>query len=165
MEQPMSIGRFLGGVAVHIHNPADNTYLVLRRSAAKDVGAGSWECITGRVDQGEGFAQAALREVQEESGLAIALDFLIGTSHFYRGAPVDENELIGVHYHATLLDSAEKLQTSFEHDAFEWLTSAEIIKRFGVENWLSRMVTRAELIKSRFSNEVLAELRMDSAET
>ena len=161
----MPIGRFLGGVAVHIHNPADNSYLVLRRSAAKDVGAGAWECITGRVDQGEGFAEAALREAQEESGLTIALDFLIGTSHFYRGAPVDENELIGVHYHATLLGSAEKLQISAEHDEYYWLTSAEIVARFGADNWLSRMVTRAELIKSSFSDEMLAELRVVSAET
>ncbi|MCO5183350.1 MAG: NUDIX domain-containing protein [Anaerolineae bacterium] len=161
----MAIGRFLGGVAVHIHNPVDNTYLVVRRSAAKDVGAGHWECITGRVDQGEGFYEAALREVAEESGLRIVLDFLIGTSHFYRGAHVDENELIGVHYHATLLDSAEKLQISVEHDAYDWLTSAEIVARFGASNWLSRMVTRAELMKDGFADGVMAALRQDSAET
>lgn len=161
----MPIGRFLGGVAVHIHNPADNTYLLARRSAAKDVGAGRWECITGRVDQGEGFAEAALREAMEESGLRVVLDFLIGTSHFYRGAHVDENELIGVHYHATLRDSAENLRTSEEHDAMMWLTPDEIVARFGPLHWLSRMVTRAELMKRRFTDEVWVALRADSAET
>ena len=69
----------------------------------------------------------------------------------------------GVH-HATLLDSAEKLRISVEHDAYDWLNSAEIVAVVQV-NRLSRMVTRAELMKDGFADGVMAALRQDSAET
>ncbi|NJN55210.1 MAG: hypothetical protein HC804_10900, partial [Anaerolineae bacterium] len=49
----MSIGRFLGGIAALIWNPTNESYLLLCRADSKDFGAGSWECVTGRVDQGE----------------------------------------------------------------------------------------------------------------
>ena len=32
---------------------SDGKYLLLQRSAQKDFAAGQWECVTGRVEQGE----------------------------------------------------------------------------------------------------------------
>ena len=58
----MSIGRFSAGVFVLLRSPAGK-YLVLKRSPEKDFAAGGWECVTGRVDQGEGFPQAVHREI------------------------------------------------------------------------------------------------------
>jgi 8-oxo-dGTP diphosphatase len=57
----MSIGRFIGGIGALIWSPKVKRYLLLRRSAQRDYGAGAWECVTGRVDQGEGFEQALHR--------------------------------------------------------------------------------------------------------
>ncbi|HEX6387601.1 MAG TPA: NUDIX domain-containing protein, partial [Anaerolineae bacterium] len=62
-EETMSIGRFYGGVAALLYFPPTRQYLLLKRSPAKDYGAGTWECVTGRVDQGEGFEDALRREV------------------------------------------------------------------------------------------------------
>ena len=54
----MPIGRFLCGIAALIWDPATDQYLLLRRAESKDFGARSWECPTGRVDQGESFTAA-----------------------------------------------------------------------------------------------------------
>ena len=48
-------------------------YLMLCRSTKKDLGAGEWEYVTGRVDQGEGFSEALQREVMKEQGVLVCL--------------------------------------------------------------------------------------------
>ncbi len=145
----MSIGKFLGGVGALIYNPADNTYLMLQRSASKDVGAGKWECVTGRVDQGEGFEQAVIREVHEEIGVEIQLDMLIGTTHFYRGEAIDDNELIGVFYGAHLSDPNATIQISDEHAQFLWMTPQEITDTLSdkAHAWIIHLVQRDQLLR------------------
>ena len=110
----MSVGRFLCGIAALVYHPATQTYLLLRRAPDRDAGGGEWECVTGRVDQGEGFEEALHREVREELGAAVAPDFIVGTSHFYRGTSVPENELLGVTY-ACMLDDPGAIRVSAEH--------------------------------------------------
>ena len=82
----MDIGRFYGGVGALIWSPRGDVYLLLKRSSKKDYAAGVWECVTGRVDQGEGFEDAIHREVLEELGVKAQIEYFIGTTHFYRGA-------------------------------------------------------------------------------
>lgn len=142
----MPIGRFLGGIGAMIWRPDTQTYLVLQRAASKDVGAGAWECITGRVDQGEGFEAALHREVREELGIEIDLLCIIGTSHFYRGEPVAENEMLAVIYLCTT-PTPDAVQFGDEHDQMRWATAAEIHTLVGYENWLTRNVDRAEFIR------------------
>ncbi len=97
------IGRFLGGVGALIINPENDTYLLLKRAQTKDFAPGVWECVTGRVDQGEGFDEAVVREVREEIGAEVQPLYILGTTHFYRGTAVPENELIGIIYLCTML--------------------------------------------------------------
>jgi 8-oxo-dGTP diphosphatase len=82
----MSIGRFYAGIAAVIWSSQTGQYLLLRRSDEKDYGPGIWECVTGRVDQGEGFEDALHREVREELGVSVQVEYILGTTHFYRGA-------------------------------------------------------------------------------
>lgn len=141
----MSIGHFLGGIAAIVRHPATNKYLILRRSAQKDVGAGHWECVTGRVDQGEGFEEALFREVHEEIGVDIQLELLLGTTHFYRGQAIPENELIGVVY-CCALDDPNSIQISHEHDAHQWLTPDEIRAFLPEKHWMLPYINRAEVL-------------------
>ena len=94
----MSIGRFHAGIAALIWSPKTEQYLLLRRSEDKDYARGAWECVTGRVDQGEGFPQAVRREVREELGVEVQIDFIVGTMRLYRGEAQPENELLGVQF-------------------------------------------------------------------
>jgi len=94
----MPIGRFYAGIAAVIRSPRTNQYLLLQRSEHKDYAPGAWECVTGRVDQGEGFEDALHREVREELGVRVQVEYILGTTHFQRGAPIPENELVGVIY-------------------------------------------------------------------
>ena len=100
----MPIGHFYAGIAAVIRSPETRQYLLLRRSEQKDYARGVWECVTGRVDQGEGFEDALRREVREELGVEVQIDYILGTTHFYRGVPIPENELVGVIYLCSLAD-------------------------------------------------------------
>ncbi len=141
----MSVGHFLGGIAALIHHPVSNKFLILRRSQQKDVGAGHWECVTGRVDQGEGFQEALFREVKEEIGVDLQLEFLLGTTHFFRGQAIPENELIGVVYCGTIANP-DAIQVSHEHDEYRWLTSDEIREFFPETHWMIPYINRAEVL-------------------
>ena len=143
----MKIGRFLAGIGVLLWDPVEEKYLLLKRSVEKDFAAGAWECVTGRVDQGEGFEDAARREVWEELGVEVQLLFMIGTTHFYRGQERPENELIGLVYCGTLMDSNE-INLSEEHSEYRWLSTVEVRALLSAshasERWLLRVVERAE---------------------
>lgn len=149
----MPIGRFIAGIAALVRDPVSGKYLILRRSRDKDFGAGAWECVTGRVDQGEGFDQAVHREVFEELGVQVRIDFIAGTTHFHRGDPVPENELVGVLYCCTLENPAV-IQVSGEHDEQRWITPHEAEEIFPGDYWLSKLIQRAETIRKSVSPEL-----------
>lgn len=149
----MSVGRFLGGILALIREEENGRYLLLQRARTKDVGAGSWECVTGRVDQGESFETALYREVEEEIGVRPKIEFLLGTTHFYRGPASPETELLGVAYACTV-PQAGAIQTSTEHDAFHWLTAAEATAFLPSSHWLPPIIARAEQIQQLCPDEL-----------
>jgi 8-oxo-dGTP pyrophosphatase MutT (NUDIX family) len=148
----MAIGRFYGGIAALIWSPERGQYLLLKRSAEKDYGAGCWECVTGRVDQGEGFEEAVHREVREELEVEVEIEFFVGTTHFYRGEPVPENELLGVVYCCSVAEPGA-VRLSWEHSELRWVTPEEAAALLTAEDastrWLRRTIKRAEGIRRR----------------
>ncbi|WP_420631030.1 NUDIX domain-containing protein [Candidatus Leptofilum sp.] len=142
----MSTGRFLGGIMALVRELENGRYLLLQRARSKDVGAGSWECVTGRVDQGEGFEAALYREVREEIGVTPKIEFILGGTHFYRGTANPENELLGIAYACTI-PTASHVQISEEHDAHHWFTAAEAIEFLPENHWLTPAVKRAEFMR------------------
>lgn len=153
-----TIGRFVCGIAALIFDPVTERYLLLRRAADKDAGAGEWECVTGRVDQGEGFETAVHREVREEIGATVMIEFIIGTTHFYRGEAKPENELLGVKYFCTIAN-AESVQMSAEHSEMRWLTADEIYAMLPGDHWLVRTVRLGDYLWEKLSDEVRVRLR------
>lgn len=131
----MSIGRFYAMVGALLRRPSDGKYLVLKRSEDKDFAMGSWECVTGRVDQGEGFSEAVLRGVFEELGINVQIDLIVGTAHFYCGEEKPENEIIGVQYWCTILDQ-EEMKLSWEHAEHRWVTAVEAQDLLPEGHWL-----------------------------
>lgn len=143
----MPVGRFLVGIAALIFDPDTNRYLLLKRSDSKDVGAGQWECPTGRVDQGEGIEDALVREVREELQVEALPLFIIGTTHFYRGEPEPENELVGLIYACTIEKPAD-IRISEEHSEARWMSREELEEFLPADHWLRWVITRAERMRS-----------------
>lgn len=153
------IGKFSAGIGALIVNQSGEKYLILKRSPKKDFAAGAWECVTGRVDQGEGFEDALYREVREELAIDVRPLFIIGTTHFYRGPKDPQNELVGVVYCCSS-PNAETMQLSHEHTEHRWVTWAEAHDLLGnldpTEQWLLRVINRAETAFRLLPVELLA---------
>ncbi|MGH7582096.1 MAG: NUDIX domain-containing protein [Gemmatimonadales bacterium] len=97
---------------------ADFEVLMLRR-APGGKRAGTRECVHGKIEPGESAAQAAFRELREETGCeAATLYNLSRVEHFYVQAS-DEVVLIPV-FAAFLADGAQ-ITLSDEHSEFRWL--------------------------------------------
>ena len=162
----VTVGRFLAGIGAVIWSPQMGKYLLLKRAATKDFAPGVWECVTGRVDQGEGFEDALHREVREELGITVKVDFILGTTHFHRGAPVPENELLGLVYHCSA-DDIEAIRTGSEHQAHRWVTFDEALALLGEsasESWLGRVLALAEALRASLPPAVVARNRSDGFE-
>lgn len=151
----MSVGRFLGGIMALVREVENGRYLLLQRASTKDVGAGSWECVTGRVDQGESFEEALYREVFEEIGVRPEVEFILGTTHFFRGTAVPENELLGLAYACTI-PAASAIQLGEEHDAHHWFTTAELLNFLPENHWLTPVVKRAEFMRQVWPDDLKA---------
>jgi 8-oxo-dGTP diphosphatase len=146
----MSIGQFYAGIAALVWSPITSQYLLLRRSDQKDYGRGIWECVTGRVDQGEGFEEAMHREVREELGIEVQVEYILGTTHFYRGDPKPENEMVGVIYMCAL-DETSTISIGPEHSEFRWLSANEALLLLSASDpstqWIKRVIERAETVR------------------
>jgi 8-oxo-dGTP diphosphatase len=143
----MSVGRFLGMVGALIWDFSEDRYLIVKRSGEKDYASNVWECGTGRVDQGETFTSALRREVNEELGVDVEIDFVIGTTHFYRGERIPENEMLGIYYSCSLSEP-KTIQLSWEHTEYRWVTLEEAEALLSKQNWLVRLMRRAACIRS-----------------
>jgi 8-oxo-dGTP pyrophosphatase MutT (NUDIX family) len=152
----MPIGRFLCGIAALIWDPETECYLLLRRAASKDFAARAWECPTGRVDQGESFTAAVHREVSEEIGARVQIDFIIGVTHFYRGPEQPENELLGLIFGCTLVGS-RAIGFGEEHSEMRWATAEEAYALLPESHWLQDVIRRAENLRRLLPQELRDE--------
>ena len=162
----MTIGTFYAGIGALIRDPKSDTYLLLKRSMAKDFAAGAWECVTGRVDQGEGFGEALHREVREETGLRIEPISILGTTCFHRGEERPDNELVGVVYFCMLIQgegglpaAKPEIDMSPEHDMYRWVTAKQAREFVSLgdssEHWLLNVLEKAEFIKEQLPKEIV----------
>ena len=144
----------------------DTTFLLTRRAAGLRAHRAQWALPGGRCDAGETQAQAALRELREELGLALSEDAVLGllddypTRSGYLITPVvvwaasdqeisiNTSEVAAVH--AIGLDLIERA------DAFDFTAIPESTRRvirFHYEGWLIHAPTAAMIYQFR---EVLA---------
>jgi 8-oxo-dGTP diphosphatase len=149
----MTVGRFGAMVGALVWRQSDRRYLLLQRSEQKDFAAGQWECVTGRVEQGESFSEAVRREALEELGQAVHVEFIVGTTHFYRGVVGPEQEMVGVHYGCSVAE-VQEIQLSHEHSAYRWVTVQEAEGLFPVGHWLRELIVRAEIMREFLPEEL-----------
>lgn len=95
---------------------ADGRYLVAQKPAVK---GGDWEFPGGKVEPGETIAQALVREIDEELGVAIKPQEVIAIFPV-----VAKSKTYKIHFMA-----AHLITTTFqlnEHQAIKWVTPQEM---------------------------------------
>lgn len=119
----------------------DGKILITQRSPERDHAPNQWEAgITGRIDQGESFEDALVREVSEETGLTVRIIAIFNTFHFYRGA--EKKEHLGVSFWMqyvsgeVVLDQTEQVDCKWvlPEEALQYITDPSVIKE--VHNYI-----------------------------
>lgn len=111
---------------VHVTDRGAWRVLVLQRAATGTRCPLAWEAVHGRIEPGERPEEAARREVQEETGLAIARLYNVTTQAFYlHGVGAVQ---VAVAFCA-FVDAPDPPALGTEHGAWAWLPYEEAIVR------------------------------------
>jgi dihydroneopterin triphosphate diphosphatase len=118
----------VGVVDVYVIRPYRPEWLVLALQRGPDTRCpASWETVHGRIEAGERPEEAAVREVREESGLAVDRLYSITCQPFYLHA-------LGVVQMAVVFAAFVREDVDVglgdEHERYDWLTMTEAASRF-----------------------------------
>jgi 8-oxo-dGTP diphosphatase len=94
--------------------------LVIRRSPASKNNAGKWDFPGGKVDAGESFDVALVREIREETGIEVELEKTLGAAQSEMPA------LVVVYLFLQARVVSGEVRLSGEHDGFEWMTASKL---------------------------------------
>lgn len=101
----------------------DALEVLLLRRARDQARGGTWECVHGKIDDGETPVAAARRELQEEIGCApMGLYNLSLVEQFYLHA---SDQIVVIPVFAAFVAPDAVIQLSAEHDSLLWLTPAD----------------------------------------
>ena len=107
-------------VKVIVQDDADRS-LLLRRSQASRNNKGKWDLPGGKVDAGETFDDALLREVEEETGLAVELDRVIGAAE----SDLPDRKVVYLVLRGRV--TGGRLTLSSEHDDSAWVDRPDLV--------------------------------------
>ena len=94
-------------------------HLIIRRRAGQ-LG-GTWQMVSGRIEQGEKGWEAALREIKEETGLVPDRFYSANTlDAFYE---VNQNCINLIPIFVGFVDGSQAVVLSQEHSEYRWITA------------------------------------------
>ncbi len=99
-------------------------YLMLKRNPKK---GGFWQPITGNVEIGETFEDAAIRELREETGIAKFIR-IFDTGYFFEF--FDNNRQQHEKVFAVEVGAETEVRLSEEHTEFQWATKNECFAKY-----------------------------------
>ncbi len=126
---------YVFGLAVRVLlTDEDGKILIIKRSTDSKTNSGKWEFPGGKVDQGESFDQALIREVYEETGLKIALNHVVGVCE--QNLPL----IRAVHIIMSGKIVEGDLNLSSEHEGYAWIFF-DNISNYELADWLQDFMT------------------------
>jgi 8-oxo-dGTP diphosphatase len=135
------------GLAVRVLlTDRDGKILILKRSTDSKTNPGKWELPGGKVDQGESFDHALIREVYEETNLKISLEHVVGASeqnlHIIRAVHIIMSGKI----------VEGELNLSSEHEGYAWVL-IETLPDYELADWLQDYVNQTRGISTTEESE------------
>ena len=118
----------VGTIDVYLIDPDPAGWSVLAVQRAHTTRCPTaWETVHGRIEQGESPEQAAVREVREETGLAVRRLYNVVVQPFYlhKLATVE----LAVVF-AAFVSRTDPLVLGEEHMRYEWLSPDDALERF-----------------------------------
>ncbi|WP_198949164.1 NUDIX hydrolase [Lottiidibacillus patelloidae] len=106
----------LKGVIIH-----KGKVLIVKRSTNAHVGGGTWECVGGKLEFGEGLEEALIREAEEEIGVKITVGRLLYATTFH----TSENRQVVIMTYLCECKS-NRVSLSNEHSDYCWATKEEL---------------------------------------
>ncbi len=103
----------------------DIEFLLLKRSE-KEIYPGLWQMVTGKVEAGENAYQAAIREINEETGLNAERIWVVPNVDTFYSHELNEISLLPVF--AAKVNGTEKIKISDEHTESCWYKPEETKK-------------------------------------
>lgn len=106
-----------------VHDATSDRWRVLTLKRGPNTRCtGAWEIVHGRIESGERAEAAAVREVLEETGLAITRLYSITVTSFYlHQTGTVQLALV----FAAVVEPTSVVQLGVEHDAFAWRSMTE----------------------------------------
>jgi 8-oxo-dGTP diphosphatase len=135
------------GLAVRVLlTDQDGKILILKRSTDSKTNPDKWELPGGKVDQGESFDHALIREVYEETNLRISLEHVVGASeqnlHIIRAVHIIMSGKI----------VEGELNLSSEHEGYAWVL-IETLPDYELADWLQDYVNQTRGISTTEKSE------------
>ncbi len=119
-------------VLVHPMRQAEEgwRYLILHRIPER---GGFWQGVSGGVEWGEGLAEAARRELSEETGFTprqlqrVDCSYTFAMQDEWRAAYPPGTSEIAEHVFLAVVEGAEPILSPEEHDSWRWCTFEEAL--------------------------------------
>ena len=132
----------VGTIDVFVIRPLVTGWRVLVVQRAPDTRCPTaWETVHGRIEPGEEPEFAAVREVREETGLAVERLYNVTIAPFYLHK-LRTVQLAVVF--AAFVAEASEVTLGPEHQAYEWLSVEDAMRRFA---WPRERASLAEIVQ------------------
>ena len=113
----------------------DEKILLLKRHPKSKTNPSRWELPGGKVELGEDFDKALIREFSEETNLSIELSDLIGAVQ----EDFPHKKTIAVVMNVNITSEIPEIKISNEHVDFKWVDIEEI-KDLKISGWFKTLM-------------------------